>query len=98
MEIDHARTRWHQFSQQKYFQGNCPLKKIVFEHFNPHFFTTVIFESKGGETLIDWSMLFDTEEMRDIVVKQHKADEGLKQNVEKLETYLSNLLAVSKSK
>ncbi len=66
-------------------------KKIVFEHFNPHFMTTVVFESKGDETLIDWSLLFDTAEMHDIVVKAHKADEGQKQNMEKLEKYLISL-------
>lgn len=37
-------------------------KKIVFEHFDPHFITTVIFEAKGAETLVDWSLLFDTAE------------------------------------
>jgi len=79
------------FPNRSIFKEIVPLKKIVFEHFNPHFFTTVLFKSNGGETLINWSMLFDTEEMRDIVVKQHKADEGLKQNVEKLDRYLSNL-------
>ena len=66
-------------------------KKIVFEHFNPHFITTVVFEARGAETFVDWSMLFDTAEMRDIVVKTHKAEEGLKQNIEKLEAYLTRL-------
>lgn len=45
-----------------------------------------------GTTLVDWSMLFETAAMREIVVKAHKADEGLRQNVEKLEQYLSGLL------
>lgn len=63
-------------------------KKIVFEHFNPHFFTTVLFESKGEKTLISWSLLFDTTELKETVVKAHKADEGLKQNLEKLGKYL----------
>src|SRR6478735_9009341 len=53
-----------------------PLKKIVFQHFNPNFITTVLFE---------------TAELRDIVVKAHKADDGMKQNVERLENYLSKL-------
>ncbi|MFD0795577.1 SRPBCC family protein [Mucilaginibacter litoreus] len=64
-------------------------KKIVFEHFNPHFITTVIFEAKGNETLIDWTLLFDTADMRETVIKAHKADEGQKQNLNKLEKYLS---------
>ena len=84
------------YPNRSIFKEIIPLKKIVFEHFNPHFITTVLFESKGNETLIDWSMLFDTAEMRDIIVKAHKADEGLKQNLEKLEQYLLNALANQK--
>jgi len=71
------------------------LKKIVFEHFNPHFFTTVLFESKGDETQVDWTMVFDNAEILETVVKVHKADEGLKQNVEKLGEYLLGLLSKS---
>jgi len=68
-----------------------PLKKIVFQHFNPNFITTVLFEAKGEETFMDWTMVFETAELRDIVVKAHKADDGMKQNVERLENYLSKL-------
>jgi hypothetical protein len=50
----------------------------------------VLFEAKGEETRIDWSLEFDTAEMRDIVVKAHKADEGQKQNLDKLEQYLAS--------
>jgi uncharacterized protein YndB with AHSA1/START domain len=78
------------YANRSIFKEIIPLKKIVFEHFNPAFTTTVIFESKGTETLIDWTMLFDTAEMRDIVVKAHKAGEGLKQNLDKLEEYLQS--------
>jgi len=67
------------------------LEKIVFEHFNPDFVTTVLFESNGDETRMDWSLLFETEEMYEIVVKAHKADEGQQQNVLKLEKYLADL-------
>lgn len=77
------------YANRSIFREIIPLKKIVFEHFNPHFITTVIFESSGNETFMDWTALFDTSEMRDIVVKAHNAEEGQKQNVEKLEQYLS---------
>lgn len=73
------------------FKEIVPVKKIVFEHFNPHFTTIILFEAKGEETQIDWVMIFDTDEMKDIVVKAHKADEGQKQNVERLAKYLSGL-------
>ena len=67
------------------------LEKIVFEHFNPHFFATILFEDKGEDTGIKWTMLFDTVEIRKTVVKVHKADDGLRQNVDRLEEYLSKL-------
>ena len=86
------------YPNRSIFKEIITLKKIVYEHFNPHFIATLLFESKGEETLIDWSMLFDTADMREIVIKAHKADEGLKQNVEKLEKYLSNRLNESNVK
>ena len=64
-------------------------KKIVFEHFNPYFITTVLFESKGSETTINWAMMFETAEMREIVVKAHGAEEGQKQNADRLGDYLA---------
>ncbi len=80
------------YPNRSVFKEIIPLQKIVSEHFNPHFMTTVLFETQNAETVVDWSLLFDSEEMFDIVVKAHKADEGQKQNVAKLEKYLSNLL------
>lgn len=80
------------FPNRSVFKEIIPFKKIVFEHFNPHFITTVLFESKGKETLLDWTLLFDSPEMYDVIVKAHKADEGQKQNLEKLEKYLAEML------
>ncbi|HTF81508.1 MAG TPA: SRPBCC family protein [Cytophagales bacterium] len=77
------------FPNRSIFKEIIPFKKIVFEHFNPHFITTVLFEAKGEETQIDWTLLFDTAEMRETVVKAHKADEGQKQNLDRLEKYLA---------
>lgn len=68
-----------------------PLRKIVFEHFNPHFMTTVLFEPDGAYTQLEWAMVFDTPEQRDIIVKAHKAEEGQKQNLQRLQAYLSGL-------
>jgi uncharacterized protein YndB with AHSA1/START domain len=64
-------------------------KRIQFRHFNPNFIGTIDFEQQGEKTLLLWHMLFDTVAEFEMVVKTHKADEGLKQNIEKLETYLS---------
>ena len=79
------------FPNKSIFKEIIPFKKILFEHFYPHFMTTVLFTSKGEETQVDWTLLFNTAEMRETIVIAHKADEGQKQNMEKLEKYLSTL-------
>ena len=66
-----------------------PQRVFKFEHSSPHFITTVLFEAKGNETHIDWTMLFDSKEMRDAIVKAANAEEGLKQNIVKLKTFLA---------
>ncbi len=77
------------YQNKSVFKEIIPLKKIVFEHFHPHFFATINFERQDKKTLITWHMLFDTAEEFIQVVKTFKADEGLKQNIEKLEAYLT---------
>lgn len=76
------------YPNRSIFREIIPLEKIVFEHFNPHFITTVRFSANGAATIVDWAMLFDSAEMYEIIVKAHKADEGLKQNMERLQKYL----------
>lgn len=80
------------YPNRSIFKEIILFEKIVFEHSNPHFITTVKFETKAKKTVLDWSMLFDTQEMRDIVVKAHKADKGQQENLDKLEKYISNKL------
>jgi uncharacterized glyoxalase superfamily protein PhnB/uncharacterized protein YndB with AHSA1/START domain len=63
-------------------------ERIVFEHVSPKFIATITFEEKNGKTLLTWNMLFETKEQFEKVVKTFKADEGLKQNIVKLEDYL----------
>lgn len=65
-----------------------PFKKIVFQHFNPGYLATIVFDPKEKETFMEWTMQFETVELFETVVKVFKADEGQKQNVEKLEKYL----------
>jgi len=66
-------------------------EKIVFQHFNPNYLATIIFTPAGNETLMEWTMVFETTELFETVVKVFKADEGLKQNAEKLENYLKGI-------
>jgi uncharacterized protein YndB with AHSA1/START domain len=69
-------------------------ERIVFEHVSgPKFLTTVTFTADGNKTLLSWHMLFETAEQFQQTVKTFKADEGLKQNIEKLEAYLQNKTA-----
>ena len=64
-------------------------KKLVYEHLSaPKFLATITFESQDDKTELHWHMLFETREQFIQTVKTFKADEGLKQNVEKLHSYL----------
>lgn len=64
-------------------------RKIVYEHTSPpHFTATILFEAEGDKTRLHWHMLFDSKEQLIQVVKEYGADEGLKQNIQKLNLYL----------
>jgi uncharacterized protein YndB with AHSA1/START domain len=80
------------YPNRSIYKEIIPLKKIVFEHFNPHFITTVVFESIENDTEMRWNMLFDSEEQYQVIVKAHKADEGQEQNIERLNNYLQQLI------
>ncbi len=72
-------------------------ERIVFDHVSgPQFTATIVFTPKDGSTLIDWHMLFESKEQFEQVVKTFKADEGLKQNLEKLRVYLNGDAAEKK--
>jgi len=79
------------YKNRSIYQEIIPLEKIVFDHFNPNFTTTIEFETKGDQTHLKWHMLFETAELFEAVVKAHGAAEGLKQNIEKLSVYLEGL-------
>ena len=67
-------------------------KKLVYEHITgPKFVATVEFQAQGDQTFITWHMLFESVEEFIQTVKTFKADEGLRQNIEKLDVYLSGL-------
>ncbi|HEX9513571.1 MAG TPA: SRPBCC family protein [Puia sp.] len=80
------------YKNKSIFKEIIPFKKIVYEHISgPRFIATILFEEQGEQTLTTWHMLFETAEEFIQVVKTFKADEGLKQNVEKLNVYLTRL-------
>jgi uncharacterized protein YndB with AHSA1/START domain len=68
-------------------------EKIVYEHFAPNFIATVQFEERGDKTFLSWQMVFESRDLFLSIVKNHGADEGIKQNMEKLENYLSQKLS-----
>ena len=70
-------------------------KKIVYDHISdPHILATIEFEARGEKTFIRWHMLFESREQFIEVVKKYKADEGLKQNIEKIIIYLDRRKAL----
>lgn len=80
------------YKNKSIFKEVIPFKKIVYEHISaPRFISTIEFQEQGDQTLISWHMLFETAEEFIQVVKTFKADEGLKQNIEKLNLYLARI-------
>lgn len=80
------------YKNKSVFTEVVQFKKLVYEHAStPKFTATITFEAQGEQTLLTWHMLFETVEQFIQVVKTFKADEGLKQNLEKLGVYLNGL-------
>jgi uncharacterized protein YndB with AHSA1/START domain len=86
------------YKNKSVFREIIKHKKIVYEHISgPRFLATIAFEEQGEQTLLTWHMLFETAEEFIQVVKTFKADEGLKQNIEKLNVYLTGMKAGNRS-
>ena len=85
------------FKNKSIFREIIKHKKIVYEHVSaPKFLATVEFEAQGEKTFIKWHMLFESKEQFIQTVKTFKADEGLKQNVDKLTHYLQSEINIRK--
>jgi len=83
------------YKNKSVFKEIIKHKKIVYDHISgPKFRATIEFEKQADKTFIKWNMLFDSKEEFIQVIKAFKADEGLKQNMDKLETYLQKELPV----
>jgi uncharacterized protein YndB with AHSA1/START domain len=77
------------YKNKSIYKEVIKFEKIVYDHVSgPKFRIIVTFEEQGKKTLLTWRMLFETSEQLNKIIKEFKADEGLKQNVDKLETYL----------
>ncbi len=77
------------YKNKSIFKEVAKHKKLVYEHVSaPKFIATIQFEKQGNQTNISWHMLFETKEQFIQVVKTFNAEEGLKQNIEKLNAYV----------
>jgi uncharacterized protein YndB with AHSA1/START domain len=77
------------YKNKSVFKEIIKHKKIVYEHVTgPKFTSTIEFEKRGETTFLSWHMLFQSREEFIQTVKTFKADEGLRQNIEKLNEYL----------
>jgi uncharacterized protein YndB with AHSA1/START domain len=68
---------------------------LVYDHGDEgeltHFRVTVTFEGLGQRTRLSMQMLFKTADQRDKVAEKFHAVEGLRENMDKLEVYLTTL-------
>lgn len=86
------------FKNKNIFKEIIVYKKLAYEHIStPKFTATIEFEAQGAKTLLNWHMLFESKEQFEEVVKTFKADQGLKQNVEKLDVYLNTQMKIKKN-
>jgi uncharacterized protein YndB with AHSA1/START domain len=81
------------YKNKSMFREVVPCQRIVYEHLSaPKFMATIGFEPRGQQTFLTWHMLFESAEEFIQTVKKFGAEEGLKQNVEKLSVYVVNQL------
>jgi len=80
------------YKNKQVFKEVIKYERLVLDHVTaPRFRITVTFEAQGNKTLMTWHSVFESAEQLQQVIKVFKADEGMKQNVERLENYLSKL-------
>jgi uncharacterized glyoxalase superfamily protein PhnB len=85
------------YKNKSVFKEIIAPEKIVFDHVSgPKFETTITFTEQGNKTLLSWRMLFESTGELEQVIKTFKADEVLKQNIEKLSAYLQVQLTIHK--
>ena len=85
------------YKNKSIFKEIVKHKKISYEHITgPKFLATIEFTPQGQKTRIDWHMLFESKEVFIQTVKTFKADEGLKQNITKLDQYLLDMQKIKR--
>lgn len=80
------------YKNKSIFKEIIPNKKLVYEHITgPKFIATILFEERGDQTFLSWRMVFESAEEYIRTVKTFRADEGLRQNVDKLAVYVRGM-------
>lgn len=66
--------------------------KIVMKHISfPPFVMTARFEAQGNKTLVSLHSVFESAEQLAEVIKVFKADEGMKQNIARMDSYIAQI-------
>lgn len=74
-------------------------ERIVYSHVSgPQFQMTVTLSEDGDKTMLTAQMLFESASLRDRVVKEFGAVEGLKQTLGRLQEYLEKMEALDSSR
>jgi uncharacterized glyoxalase superfamily protein PhnB/uncharacterized protein YndB with AHSA1/START domain len=85
------------YNNKSIFKEVVPMKRLVYEHVTgPKFTATILFDKRGKQTFLEWHMLFESREEFVQTVKTFKADEGLRQNIEKLDAYIQRQFEIRK--
>ena len=67
-------------------------RRLVYTHLSgPKFQATVTFEALGDKTRVSIRSEFESAEQLEQVIKVFKADEGMRQNIDRFEAYLAKL-------
>ena len=82
------------------YEEVVPPERLVYQHSgaddpDARFHTTVTFQAQGGLTLLTMRALFNSPEALRAVIEKYHADEGARQHLENLSTYLASLSGTS---
>lgn len=76
-----------------YIEVEAP-ERIVYDHISmPKFRVWVSFEEQGNKTLVTMCSQFESAEALKKVIEVFKADEGMKQNIDRLQAYAEHYAA-----
>ena len=75
-----------------YLEIKKPVRLVMQHATTPKFITAITLKAEGKKTLLHWSGVFESaEQLEQILNTVKEAKNGLKENVDKLETYLYKL-------